>query len=102
MSDLERLRMTDTDKPLNLYLVSQHVNDDYDTWDSFVVATTTPYKAKHTWPFEGSDDHTYYSRQSLSEKLEAWAKPEYCRVELIGTAKPGTKEGVICASFNAG
>lgn len=91
--------MTQADKPLNLYLVSQDANDDYDTFDSFVVATITPYKARHTWPFAGGKDYSHFS---MSQKLNSWAKPEDCKVELIGTAKPGTKEGVICASFNAG
>jgi len=73
---------------MNLYLLSQDQNDDYDTYDSCIVAAADEESAKLITP--GSWGYS-------------WCKsPEYVDVELIGKALEGTKEGVILASFNAG
>lgn len=77
---------------LNLYRISQTENNDYDTYDSAVVAAETPDEASRVHP-------------SISNEWDShcWASaPEQVTVELIGTAKEGTTVGVICASFNAG
>ena len=69
---------------MKLYRISQDVNNDYDTYDSAVVAAPSIKAAQET-------NFTY-----------GWCSPEHVKVEYIGTAKPGTKPGIIVASFNAG
>ena len=79
---------------MNLYLISQDKNDGYDTYDSAVVVADNEEKARLTHPD---------SRGIKGVGLWiTWTDPKNVAVELIGTAKPGTKAGVICASFNAG
>ncbi len=87
---------------MNLYLISQKTNQDYDTFDSAVVAAPTAEVAAQMDPAE----------DTLSGYID-WDNPElrvdhWCdnlsdvKVRLIGKAVEGTKQGVICASFNAG
>lgn len=79
---------------MNLYLISQDVNNDYDTYDSAVVAAKNEEMARNTIP--GGLHNTF-------EHNCSWVRsPDQVKVELIGKAKAGTKPGVICASFNAG
>jgi len=79
---------------VNLYLISQSVNNDYDTYDSAVVAAETELAARATHP-NGDDDPPPYL-------VGCWAQPEDVKVTLVGVAVEGTEAGVICASFNAG
>jgi len=51
----------------------------------------------HDWYREGTGGERYYDG-----KYSAWAPIDKVEVTHLGTAKPGTKKGVICASFNAG
>lgn len=79
---------------MNLYLISQNEDNDYDTYDSAVVAAPSEDAARNTHP-NGRDEPW--------EKYDGWCScPELVNVELIGTALEGTKAGVICSSFNAG
>jgi hypothetical protein len=73
---------------MKLWVISQSVNQDYDTYDAAVVAAETEEAARNTSPSEYSHD--------------SWCAPEHIKVDYIGTAKPGTEAGVILASFNAG
>ena len=78
---------------MNLYKLSQTENDDYDTYDSCIVAEVSETMAAMINP----DDRGW------GAKYGAWASsPDKVTVELIGIASPGTKPGVILASFNAG
>ena len=77
---------------MNLYLISQTQNDNYDTFDSAVVAAEHPAKARIMNP----------GGINKEIDLSTWTSPEFVKVELIGEAIHGTKEGVICASYNAG
>jgi len=74
---------------MRLWLISQTVNNDYDTYDGAVVAAESKKEAQRILPAEWA---------GLSE----WAKPKDVKVNPIGIAKEGTKAGVILASFNAG
>ncbi len=78
---------------MNIYKISQTENDDYDTFDSAIVAAETKKDAVMTHPtdvsWDGSDD---------SDMWTSWDKVE---VEFIGTTDRDL-EGVILASFNAG
>ena len=78
-------------KKLNLYLIYQYLNNDYDTYDSAVVAAESDGYARNIHPSGDDewDDNT-------------WCKPDQVKVTLIGNAEDNMKRGVICASFNAG
>lgn len=82
---------------MNLYLLTQYVNNDYDTYDSCVVAAADEESARRTHPGREKSawDDDYYARKT-------WARPHEVTVSLIGTAKEGTAAGVVLASFNAG
>ncbi len=81
---------------MNLYLISQTVNKGYDTYDSAVVAAPDVESARQM-------DPSGYGAMKWEERSGLWAyDSEQVKVELIGVAAPFTKEGVICASFNAG
>ena len=83
---------------MNIYLIWQTVNDDYDTYDSAVVAAESEEKARYTHPDkakkvrEGGFRHVY----------DAWCGAGDVQVKRIGGATSTTKAGVILASFNAG
>lgn len=98
---------------LNLYLLKQTENNDYDTYDSMVVCAENEEKARRISPedyviwseelqefghFWGSDNKWYSEK-----RLGYWAS-HIDNVEVIhlGQAEPTLTEGVICSSFNAG
>jgi len=79
---------------MNLYLISQTENRDWDTYDSTVVAAPSEEAAKTMHPNGGFVSETNYS---------GWVKsPESVSCQLIGIASDGTPQKVICTSFNAG
>lgn len=79
---------------MNLYLISQSENDDYDTYDSVVVAAATEDAARQINP-DGKDRWGY--------KYSGWCKsPDAVSVKLLGIAASDIQPGVILASFNAG
>ena len=82
---------------MKLWLISQDTNNDYDTYDSAVVAAETEAEAKMMHPSEGED---IGPEQSFAYTWVSY--PAEVRCEYIGEAKDGTQKGVICASFNAG
>lgn len=79
---------------MRLYLISQSENNNYDTYDSAVVAAEDEESARTTLPG---------SYVKWGDKYSCWASsPEKVSVEFIGEAVEGTVAGVILASFNAG
>ena len=88
---------------MNLYLISQTVNNGYDTYDSAVVCAKSEENARVIHPStynlknEWWSDHWYCGD---------WTMPENVKVELIGTlineSAEDLEKEVICASFNAG
>jgi hypothetical protein len=81
---------------MKLYLISQIVNNGYDTYDSAVVAAPNQDDAVKIVP-------GFYHNDKFIPTTSGWADSKDVRAEYIGTAKPGTKAGtVICASYNAG
>jgi hypothetical protein len=96
---------------LNLYRISQVVNDGYDTYDSAVVAAESEDAARrtspdscHVWSETKKSWMFVYSDGSQQKKsYTAWVDDlDLVKVELIGTAADSVKAGVIVASFNAG
>lgn len=94
---------------MKLYLISQSVNNDYDTYDSAVVAAPDEETARNTHPKGGiiaweDYDNYGYLRSGVwdgTPSLRSWVrKPGHVEVKYLGeTEEP---QGVICASFNAG
>lgn len=78
---------------MKLWKISQDVNNDYDTYDSAVVAAETEEIARCIPP------GAMYAGGRWPADI--WAPVDKV-VEYIGEAKPGTASGVIVASFNAG
>jgi hypothetical protein len=81
---------------MKLYLLTQDEVTGYDIFDSMVVCAKNEDDARVIHP-------DVYSK-------DPWSTQRYCRswcgspakviVKLIGTAKPGTKAGIVCSSFN--
>ena len=74
---------------MNLYLISQNVNNGYDTYNSAVVCA------------ENEPDAASIHPGGTQPWGDTWADPERVKVKLIGTAID-IERGVVLASFNAG
>jgi hypothetical protein len=78
---------------MNLYLITQSENNDYDTYDSAVVAAITEDVARNTHPGAGGWEHSCHTWASSPDKVS---------VELIGTTDKEYCDGeIVLASFNA-
>ena len=83
---------------MNIYLLEQKENDDYDTYDSCVVLAETEDEARMLHP-----DKSIYHTKPWEGTAFTWAsKPEYVKVTLIGVASIERDDPFICKSFNAG
>jgi len=85
-------------KKLKLYKLSQDINEDYDTYDSCIVCSTSAKKAvrihpDNNWSWE---EHRGYDVWVPEDKISA------IKIEYLGLAGSKLKEGVILSSFNAG
>lgn len=97
---------------MKIFLISQDVNDGYDTYDSAVVCAQNEESAKRVDPSgyykideQGNFWFKYADGRMVNEGTDAphnWCKMEDVQVQYIGEAKEGSYEGVICSSFNAG
>jgi len=84
---------------MKLFLISQRVNNDYDTYSDAVVRAETPEEAKRIHP-----NGTAVWGDAETEEgytLATWADPRRVTVTLLGEAIDPTP-GVVCAAFNAG
>ena len=91
-----------TQKQMYIYKVSQDENNDYDTYDSFVVVAFNEDQARKTSPND-NDDFSYYDFNVDYGRDCYWASSESnVKVELIGVAdEKYTEPTIICSSFNA-
>lgn len=80
---------------LNIYLISQDINSEYDTYSDAVVVAYSEDAARQTHP----SGRGWPSRRSSHNE---WCEPKDVKVELIGVAAAGVDEGVICSSYHAG
>lgn len=100
---------------LNLYLISQTVNDDYETFDRAVVAARDEEDARSIHPLSSWLDLgcvptvTPTAKEAEEEKEkkgynsdDTWTIRENVKVRLVGIGSLDVKRGVICASYNAG
>lgn len=78
---------------MNLYLISQDANYNWNTYNSAVVAAESEQDAINIGPKEGMDE---------AFKLECWVADKHVKVKLIGKADESIHRGVICAAFDAG
>ena len=91
---------------MKLWRISQNANNNYDTYDSAVVAAPDEQSARrispsafsvwkdNSWHFLYEDGHT------TPDTSSDWTMPENVKVEYIGEGNH-TAGTVICASFNA-
>jgi hypothetical protein len=84
---------------MNLYLLKQNINNGYDTFDSVVVCAATAEEARMIHP---SEDVKEWDGLEGDPCVSYWVSAKDVEVELIGTAVPGLKKGVVTASYNAG
>jgi hypothetical protein len=98
---------------MNLYLLTQNVNNGWDTYDSMVIAAENEEDAKHLSFVQCSAYEEYSTNDYITKKpvwrnyyestysfaYSSWDKNP--TVELIAT-NTLVDEGVVCASFNAG
>ena len=83
---------------MKLFLISQSQHDDYDTYDSAVVAAENEEDARNTNPGNGNQ----MTEEDWKHNFSLWCNsPEHVQVEYLGEAI-SDKKGVVCASFNAG
>lgn len=89
---------------MNLYKISQDVNDNWDTFDSAVVVAESAEEAKKIIP----DHHGGYRENPDYEiSIYDWAKPKDVKVEFIGLADKTYLDSLdgrttVVASYNAG
>ncbi len=102
---------------MNLYLISQNVNNDYDTYSDAVVAAWSEYEAKCIHPrgdylWDAETEQWYCARYNPDGVLykdfdtsfyNSWAKHiKDVKVKLIGAAALDVVKGVVLASYHAG
>lgn len=98
---------------MNLYKISQTKNKDYDTYDSAIVCAASACKAKNIRPC--CIQHKKYYGDGTGKlpcghehcrhikcSCDSWVSAKDIKVEYVGKAKRGIKEGIVVASFNAG
>ena len=82
---------------MKLYLLSQDVNEGYDTYDACVVAAENAAQARRIHPCSVT------GWEKSVRPFDDWAGCcNQVKVIYIGEAKPGTEVGVVLASYNAG
>ena len=82
---------------MKLYLISQDQNNEYETFDSAVVAAPDEETARNMDPANGNPVKEWDDRYS------SWCNgQDKVIVRYLGEAVDGVEKGVVCASFNAG
>lgn len=89
---------TTTAEIMNLYLISQTENSDYDTYDSAVVCAPNEDEARNTNPSDGNKFDW-----AASDRIWHWcSSPGAVTVKLLGRANETVEAGLVCASYHAG
>ena len=84
---------------MKIYLISQDVNDYYDTYDSAVVIAANEEQARNTYP--GDEDGRDIDFNNCWDSGNWVKSPNDVTVEYIGETDIQERR-VICSSFNAG
>jgi hypothetical protein len=101
--------MAEKDKKVKLFMISQEVNHDYDTYDSAIVAAESPEAARRLHP---NGTHIWSDAlkgwvEEGKNKVDEWRAKDWVgdidrvSVAYIGEAAGGVHR-VIHSSFNAG
>lgn len=86
---------------MNLYLISQSTNNDYDTYDAAIVAAETEDDARRIHP--GNYPDPVPDGDNIRDaNYGTWTSIGNVKVQLVGEAVTGMMKGVVLASFNAG
>ena len=87
---------------MHLYKISQSVNNNYDTYDSAIVAAASEDDARSIHP--DGDFHPQPTGVDVTEESDTyeWCIQKYVNVEYIGEARSNIERGVILSSFIAG
>lgn len=87
---------------MQIYLLHQKENSDYDTYDSCVVVAETPEDAVKIHPNGKSESEWASECTATWEYTATWAsKPSNVHAKLLGTTNLPAGM-IICSSFNAG
>ncbi len=96
---------------LNLYLISQTENNDYDTYDSAVVAAASEEEARLIYPdnwgmgqekWNGSKWLWYLEDGRVLDAFSrSWTTPDNVSVQFLAAGYEGPA-GTVLGSFNAG
>jgi hypothetical protein len=79
---------------MNVYKISQNVNNGYDTYDAAIVVAKSKKEARNIMPGDYVKWNDLYS---------SWCQtPDEVEVELIGKATKKIPAGLVLASYNAG
>ncbi len=81
---------------MKLFILSQSINNEYDTYDSCVVCAIDEADAKTIRP-DGNP-----CLEEEEKDYDSWCGIGDVSCEYIGIAKAGLERGVILSSFNAG
>lgn len=90
---------------MKLFLLSQNVNDDWDTYDSCVVCAQDENAARliHPNDYNWINGEWCYDGHPIEGPYSTWTHPQHVQVQYIGEAAFHVDEGaVLCSSFNAG
>ena len=85
-------------RKMNLYLISQDENEDYDTYDSAVVAAKDEQSARLTNPGWMPEGEVW---DGTVDGYSEWTNAGNVSVKLIGVSNSDVA-GIICSSYNAG
>jgi hypothetical protein len=88
-----------------IYLISQNVNNTWDTYDSAVVIAPDEATARKINPSASfdSDEVLFMTEKEWAYKYNGWCSNEnQVSVRYIGEASEAQVVGVVCASYNAG
>lgn len=103
-------------KNLFLWNISQETNNDYDTYSSAVVVSSSLWTAVRIHPAcDRKTKRSYYFyddeaevwcdgvQRGASAGADSWASPKAVTAVCVGLAADGLEEGtIVCASFHAG
>lgn len=80
---------------MNIYLIYQEVNNDYDTYDSAVVTAETEEAAIMIHPSKG------VGWNGKPERWDSWTSSDNVKATLLGRSD-SDESGVVLSSYNAG
>ncbi len=86
---------------MKIFLLTQSVNNDYDTYDSCIIIAENKNDAK----IISCEKLEYGDRIEKTDRYSSWVgkdKIDSINIEYIGEAKEGSEQEVVCSSFNAG